>query len=88
MANPVARLSRDGAQEGSWFRRWRWRRAQDRFLKRYGFVCWCPTCHGVLNEPPCDWDYGRREHVYSWDCGTTSWWNFDYPTPLLSGSES
>ena len=57
-------------------------------LKRYGFVCWCPTCHGVLNEQPCDWDYVRLEHVYSCDCGTTSWWNFDFPTPLLSGSES
>lgn len=67
----------------NWLQNWQLRREEAALLKRYGCVCYCRGCRGILdNAIPL---HNGSEYSYSCSgCNAESVFNFDIaPVPIL-----
>ena len=56
---------------------------EERILKDYGCLCWCPVCKDPLNDQAACEDTDRVSYTCS-KCGCKSEWNFELaPVPIL-----
>ena len=66
----------------------RWLRER-RIIRECGNIRWCPVCRDPLNDqvgPDAEENCPNGEvRTLCLECGSTSWWRFDAPAPILVG---
>lgn len=64
----------------------RWLRER-RIIRVCGNIRWCPVCKDPLNDqvgPGAEEDcLNEKVRTLCLECGSTSWWRFDAPVPIM-----